>query len=238
MKKEEKLLHKAVDDAFVMAEEMFNEDGGFQSVILLDFGKKSLGIPLVDSTLVDARREILIGLGNFAAMAEELGLLGEPTVIRMMSEAWMSKPNPGEKKVVMPSKDPNKQEALIAYGSNRQGDQAQRVKQIVRSIIDTDGELLEKVELIEFKSDEIPEQPRRGETKFTNVLDLYWDAYHKTKKHVEDDGGLPEEVINEVNGQIGNEEKTKEVITGMLGSLIRMSIKAHEAVEKNDSNKS
>lgn len=236
MKKEEKQLHKAVEEAFTMAESAFNSEGGFQTMVLVDFeGKRSLGVPLVSEDLVDARREIILGLGSFAAMAESLGLLGAPTSVRMMSEAWMAVPK-STGAFLRPSEDPNKRETLIACGSNSSGYQAHRMKEIVRSIKEVNGEMEEVVELVEPDDLPAPKNPAPGEIGYANILELYWDGYKATKERIEEVGDVSEVVS--VKEEIGDsEENKKDALVSLMGNIMGAAMKAHEE-NKNDSNKS
>lgn len=240
MKREDKKLHQAVEDAFTMAEGAFNSDGGFQTMVLIDFeNNRSLGLPLVNEDLVDARREIILGLGSFAAMAENLGLLGKPLAVRMVSEAWLSTPpQDGSRPATMPSKDPNKREALIAYGSDYRGYQAHRVKEIVRSIKDVDGDMEEVVKLVDFEDIPMPKNPKPGEVGYANILELYWNGYKETIDRI-GDVSLGDAEMAEIKKEIGDtEEEQKSAIAVLMGKMVEAALKAHMEMKQNDSNKS
>jgi len=173
-------LKKQTAETFDKVKDMFNENGGFHTMLFFDFewflsdpslvgGEKSGYALMLDTEeAVNARRELVHTLGGAAAMLELLGVVGKPRAIRMASEAWTSK-NIKQR----PSEDPDRVETLMVSVSEIGGDSALQTMEIVR-----DGDS------VNLKESKEPMTIWKNTKKSTNddLLSLYWESYREMQK--------------------------------------------------------
>ena len=178
--KASKGLKDAVKSTFNTVVKIFKEQKGFHPMIHVNF-EWMLGVDadtknvkktdeggyvimLADSSMMEARHHLMHSLGTTSALFELLGITGKPTMIRFLSEAWMSG-NPA----LRPSEDPKRKESLVTIGAEASGATVLSTRPFTR----TEDELILGKEM---SVDEGPNSP---------LLNEYWDSYHRSRAAIE-----------------------------------------------------
>ena len=135
-------LKLKVKENLEFAKKMYEKDdgnGGVQVMVVVDTSKdnKNTGTValLANEEAVKKRRDIVFDLGVRAGIELSNGVIDSIDAVYMLSEAWYSTAPKDTKEVDMPipSKDPNKKEAIVSTGMSINGDTAIGMFELKRS---------------------------------------------------------------------------------------------------------
>jgi hypothetical protein len=116
------------------AKERLLADGSHPPLLVLDGDIKTVGVDLKFPNTSDRRQELMyvVGLG-----VARTGIVGALRQVFLVSEAWMSHVEPGQRTAPMPSEDPKRREVLLISSLRLEGRQ-KRIA-VIEMLRDTEG---------------------------------------------------------------------------------------------------